>query len=79
MLKANRYSRIHHSKSTYMAHIKARKDHILVIDQFYLGLYNFGSGYQSVTPPDGAWAKYVSGGMSTLNISSTKHKERPLR
>ncbi|GJV93038.1 hypothetical protein Tco_1540851 [Tanacetum coccineum] len=28
-----------------------------------------------VTPPDGAWAEYVSGGVTTLNISSVKHKE----
>ncbi|GJU33337.1 putative nucleotidyltransferase, ribonuclease H [Tanacetum coccineum] len=32
-----------------------------------------------VTPPDGAWTEYVSGGVTLLNISSTKHKERPLR
>nr|GEV15784.1 hypothetical protein [Tanacetum cinerariifolium] len=31
-----------------------------------------------VTPPDGAWTDYVSGGMTLLRISSTKHKERPL-
>nr|GEX20358.1 hypothetical protein [Tanacetum cinerariifolium] len=34
---------------------------------------------QIVTPPDGAWTEYVSGGMTLLRISSTKHKERPLR
>ncbi|GJS30759.1 hypothetical protein Tco_0491379 [Tanacetum coccineum] len=33
----------------------------------------------SVTPPDGAWTEYVSGGETLLDISSTKHKERPLR
>ncbi|GKB61181.1 hypothetical protein Tco_0917367 [Tanacetum coccineum] len=33
----------------------------------------------SVTPPDGAWTEYVSGGVTLLSISSTKHKERPLR
>nr|GEY09965.1 zinc finger, CCHC-type [Tanacetum cinerariifolium] len=33
----------------------------------------------SVTPPDGAWTEYVSGGVTLLRISSTKHKERPLR
>nr|GFA92525.1 hypothetical protein [Tanacetum cinerariifolium] len=32
-----------------------------------------------VTPPDGAWMEYVSGGVTLLRISSTKHKERPLR
>ncbi|GJT12447.1 retrotransposon protein, putative, ty1-copia subclass [Tanacetum coccineum] len=32
-----------------------------------------------VTPPDGAWTDYVSGGVTLLSISSTKHKERPLR
>ncbi|GJX45640.1 hypothetical protein Tco_0262316 [Tanacetum coccineum] len=32
-----------------------------------------------VTPPDEAWTEYVSGGVTLLNISSTKHKERPLR
>nr|GFB16870.1 hypothetical protein [Tanacetum cinerariifolium] len=32
-----------------------------------------------VTPPDGAWTEYVSGGVTLLRISSTKHKERPLR
>ncbi|GJY57849.1 reverse transcriptase domain-containing protein [Tanacetum coccineum] len=32
-----------------------------------------------VTPPDGAWTEYVSGGLTLLSISSTKHKERPLR
>ncbi|GKC95180.1 hypothetical protein Tco_1160622, partial [Tanacetum coccineum] len=32
-----------------------------------------------VTHPDGAWTEYVSGGVTLLNISSTKHKERPLR
>ncbi|GJV49044.1 retrovirus-related pol polyprotein from transposon TNT 1-94 [Tanacetum coccineum] len=32
-----------------------------------------------VTPPDGAWTVYVSGGVTLLSISSTKHKERPLR
>nr|GEX46408.1 hypothetical protein [Tanacetum cinerariifolium]GEX46590.1 hypothetical protein [Tanacetum cinerariifolium] len=31
-----------------------------------------------VTPPDGAWTEYVSGGVTLLRISSTKHKERPL-
>nr|GEX22362.1 hypothetical protein [Tanacetum cinerariifolium] len=31
------------------------------------------------TPPDGAWMEYVSGGVTLLSISSTKHKERPLR
>nr|GEV64979.1 putative ribonuclease H-like domain-containing protein [Tanacetum cinerariifolium] len=34
---------------------------------------------KSVTPPDGAWTEYVLGGMTLLSISSTKHKERPLR
>nr|GFA80871.1 hypothetical protein [Tanacetum cinerariifolium] len=29
--------------------------------------------------PDRAWTEYVSGGMTLLSISSTKHKERPLR
>nr|GEZ82906.1 retrotransposon protein, putative, Ty3-gypsy subclass [Tanacetum cinerariifolium] len=33
----------------------------------------------AVTPPDGAWTEYVSGGVTLLRISSTKHKERPLR
>nr|GEV94655.1 putative reverse transcriptase domain-containing protein [Tanacetum cinerariifolium] len=33
----------------------------------------------NVTPPNGAWTKYVSGGVTLLRISSTKHKERPLR
>nr|GEX05129.1 putative reverse transcriptase domain-containing protein [Tanacetum cinerariifolium] len=33
----------------------------------------------SVTPPDGARTEYVSGGVTLLRISSTKHKERPLR
>nr|GEU41207.1 hypothetical protein [Tanacetum cinerariifolium] len=28
-----------------------------------------------VTPPDEAWTEYVSGGMTLLSISSTKHKE----
>nr|GFA01639.1 hypothetical protein [Tanacetum cinerariifolium] len=32
-----------------------------------------------VTAPNGAWTKYVSGGVTLLSISSTKHKERPLR
>nr|GEX50894.1 hypothetical protein [Tanacetum cinerariifolium] len=32
-----------------------------------------------VTPPDGAWTEYMSGGVTLLRISSTKHKERPLR
>ncbi|GJS79571.1 ERBB-3 binding protein 1 [Tanacetum coccineum] len=32
-----------------------------------------------VTPPYGAWTEYVSGGVTLLSISSTKHKERPLR
>ncbi|GJR76845.1 hypothetical protein Tco_0089210, partial [Tanacetum coccineum] len=32
-----------------------------------------------VTPPDGAWTEYVSGGMTLLSISRQKHKERPLR
>ncbi|GJX75704.1 hypothetical protein Tco_0322515, partial [Tanacetum coccineum] len=32
-----------------------------------------------VTPPDGAWTEYMSGGVTLLSISSTKHKERPLR
>nr|GEY23467.1 kinase-like domain-containing protein [Tanacetum cinerariifolium] len=32
----------------------------------------------AVTPPDGAWTEYVSGGVTLLRISSTKHKERPL-
>nr|GEV10601.1 hypothetical protein [Tanacetum cinerariifolium] len=32
-----------------------------------------------VTPLDGAWTEYVSGGMTLLRISSTKHKERPLK
>ncbi|GKA86029.1 hypothetical protein Tco_0807740 [Tanacetum coccineum] len=34
---------------------------------------------QIVTPLDGAWTEYVSGGVTLLSISSTKHKERPLR
>ncbi|GJS81054.1 hypothetical protein Tco_0747595 [Tanacetum coccineum] len=33
----------------------------------------------TVTPPDGAWTEHVSGGVTLLSISSTKHKERPLR
>nr|GFC42216.1 reverse transcriptase domain-containing protein [Tanacetum cinerariifolium] len=33
----------------------------------------------AVTPPDGAWTEYVSGGVTLLRISSIKHKERPLR
>ncbi|GJV96988.1 hypothetical protein Tco_1548565 [Tanacetum coccineum] len=32
-----------------------------------------------VTPPDGAWTEFVSEGVTLLSISSTKHKERPLR
>nr|GFB43598.1 hypothetical protein [Tanacetum cinerariifolium] len=32
-----------------------------------------------VTHPDEAWTEYVSGGVTFLRISSTKHKERPLR
>nr|GFD00551.1 hypothetical protein [Tanacetum cinerariifolium] len=32
-----------------------------------------------VTPPDGACTESVSGGVTLLRISSTKHKERPLR
>ncbi|GKF75766.1 hypothetical protein Tco_0225210, partial [Tanacetum coccineum] len=28
-----------------------------------------------VTPPDVAWTEYVSGGVTLLSISSTKHKE----
>nr|GEY46884.1 ribonuclease H-like domain-containing protein [Tanacetum cinerariifolium] len=36
-------------------------------------------GNLNVTPPDGAWTEYVSGGVTFLRISSTKHKERPLR
>ncbi|GJW50650.1 gag-pol polyprotein [Tanacetum coccineum] len=32
-----------------------------------------------VTSPDEAWTEYVSGGVTLLSISSTKHKERPLR
>ncbi|GJU87602.1 retrovirus-related pol polyprotein from transposon TNT 1-94 [Tanacetum coccineum] len=32
-----------------------------------------------VTPPNGAWTEYVSRGVTLLSISSTKHKERPLR
>ncbi|GKG11159.1 hypothetical protein Tco_0342559, partial [Tanacetum coccineum] len=27
----------------------------------------------NVTPPDGAWMEYVSGGVTLLSISSTKH------
>ncbi|GKA00441.1 reverse transcriptase domain-containing protein [Tanacetum coccineum] len=34
---------------------------------------------QGVTPPDGAWTEYMSEGVTLLSISSTKHKERPLR
>nr|GEX37611.1 hypothetical protein [Tanacetum cinerariifolium] len=33
----------------------------------------------TITPPDEAWTKYVSGGVTLLRISSTKHKERHLR
>ncbi|GKG11277.1 hypothetical protein Tco_0342677, partial [Tanacetum coccineum] len=33
----------------------------------------------SVTPPDRPWTEYVSEGVTLLSISSTKHKERPLR
>ncbi|GKA49606.1 RNA-directed DNA polymerase, eukaryota, reverse transcriptase zinc-binding domain protein [Tanacetum coccineum] len=29
--------------------------------------------------PNGPWTEYVSGGVTFLDISSTKHKERPLR
>ncbi|GJX36788.1 endoribonuclease Dicer homolog 3a isoform X1 [Tanacetum coccineum] len=32
-----------------------------------------------VTPPNGPWTEYVSGGVTFLDISSTKHKEQPLR
>nr|GEY02217.1 hypothetical protein [Tanacetum cinerariifolium] len=32
-----------------------------------------------VTPPNGLWTGYVSGGVTLLSISSTKHKEQPLR
>ncbi|GKE64000.1 hypothetical protein Tco_1518161, partial [Tanacetum coccineum] len=32
-----------------------------------------------VTPPNGPWTEYVSGGVTCLDISSTKHKEQPLR
>nr|GEW32303.1 putative reverse transcriptase domain, ribonuclease H-like domain, aspartic peptidase domain protein [Tanacetum cinerariifolium] len=35
--------------------------------------------YTSVTPPNGPWTEYVSGGVTLLSISSTKHRERPLR
>nr|GEW06299.1 hypothetical protein [Tanacetum cinerariifolium] len=34
---------------------------------------------QIVTPSDGAWTEYVSGGVTLLHISSTKHKERHLK
>ncbi|GJV54800.1 hypothetical protein Tco_1455805 [Tanacetum coccineum] len=33
----------------------------------------------NVTPPNGVPSDLVSGGVTSLNISSTKHKERPLR
>nr|GEV54118.1 integrase, catalytic region, zinc finger, CCHC-type, peptidase aspartic, catalytic [Tanacetum cinerariifolium] len=39
----------------------------------------FEKDHLCITPLDGPWTKYVSGGMTLLNISSTKHKERPLR
>nr|GEX23844.1 hypothetical protein [Tanacetum cinerariifolium] len=32
-----------------------------------------------VTPSNGAWMEYMSEGVTLLSISSTKHKERPLR
>ncbi|GKF72364.1 hypothetical protein Tco_0208478, partial [Tanacetum coccineum] len=34
---------------------------------------------KDVTPPDGAWMEYVTGGVTLLSISNTKHKERSLR
>nr|GEZ78214.1 hypothetical protein [Tanacetum cinerariifolium] len=42
-------------------------------------LFRLEFGVQSVTPPDRAWTEYGSGGVTLLSISSTKHKERPLR
>nr|GEY94403.1 hypothetical protein [Tanacetum cinerariifolium] len=36
-------------------------------------------GSDSVSDADGAWTEYVSGGVTLLSISSTKHKERPLK
>ncbi|GKG40925.1 hypothetical protein Tco_0470137, partial [Tanacetum coccineum] len=35
--------------------------------------------YANVTPPGEAWTEHVSRGVTLLSISSTKHKERPLR
>nr|GEX45542.1 reverse transcriptase domain-containing protein [Tanacetum cinerariifolium] len=43
-----------------------------------LPIYNMNLGFD-VTPSNGAWTEYVSEGMTLLRISSTKHKERPLR
>ncbi|GJW85464.1 zinc finger, CCHC-type containing protein, partial [Tanacetum coccineum] len=40
---------------------------------------NLPKNLVDVTPPDGAWTEHVSGGVTLLSISSTKHKERPLR
>nr|GEU91855.1 hypothetical protein [Tanacetum cinerariifolium] len=37
------------------------------------------SGISICHTPDKAWIEYVSGGVTLLYISSTKHKERPLR
>ncbi|GJS10245.1 ribonuclease H-like domain-containing protein [Tanacetum coccineum] len=35
----------------------------------------YGKIEEDVTPPDGAWMEHVSGGVTQLIISSTKHKE----
>ncbi|GJX53409.1 hypothetical protein Tco_0281778, partial [Tanacetum coccineum] len=43
------------------------------------GRQNRPAPVHAVTPPDGAWTEHVSGGVTLLSISSTKHKERPLR
>nr|GEZ94047.1 nucleotide-binding alpha-beta plait domain-containing protein [Tanacetum cinerariifolium] len=48
-------------------------------DNMRMVLGNEGFNDIDVTPPDGAWTEYVSGGVTLLRISSTKHKERPLR
>nr|GEW95423.1 reverse transcriptase domain-containing protein [Tanacetum cinerariifolium] len=57
-------------KSKYAVHPGADKMYYDLRDRYW---------WPAVTPPNGAWTEYVSRGVTLLRISSTKHKERPLR
>nr|GEU98616.1 Gag-Pol polyprotein [Tanacetum cinerariifolium] len=72
------HSRTKHIHTRYHF-IKEHVENGIIELYFVRPEYQLADMFTNVTPPNGAWMEYVFGGVTLLRISSTKHKERPLR